>query len=158
MRWLKRIGWALFIVVGLIQLVPYGRDHTNPPVVAEPAWDSPATRALAKRACFDCHSHDTVWPWYAAIAPVSWAVQHHVDDGREHLNFSRWDRPQKHADEMGEVVREGEMPMPMYLPLHPEARLTDGEKDALVRGLEKLAPPGGAKRADDDGDEHDDDD
>ena len=55
----------------VIQLLPYGRDHTNPPVVAEPLWDSPQTRALAKRACFDCHSNETIWPWYTNVAPVS---------------------------------------------------------------------------------------
>jgi hypothetical protein len=71
---LSCVGIILLILVGgflLIQLVPYGRAHANPPVVKEPAWDSPTTRALAKRACFDCHSNETVWPWYTNVAPVS---------------------------------------------------------------------------------------
>ena len=69
--WLLR-GFVIVIVGFLaIQLVPYGRTHTNPPVTAEPAWDSPQTRALAVRACFDCHSNETVWPWYTSIAPIS---------------------------------------------------------------------------------------
>ena len=73
-------GFVVLVVVlfGLIQLVPVQR--TNPPVVAEPPWDSPETRALAVRACFDCHSNETVWPWYAYVAPVSWLVAHDTDE------------------------------------------------------------------------------
>ena len=67
----KYVKWFLAAVV-VMQLVPYGRDHSNPPVTAEPNWDSPETRALFKRACFDCHSNETVWPWYAYVAPFSW--------------------------------------------------------------------------------------
>jgi mono/diheme cytochrome c family protein len=69
-----------------IQLVPYGRAHTNPPIAGEPAWDAPATRALAKQACFDCHSHETEWPAYASIAPVSWLVQHDARLGAADLD------------------------------------------------------------------------
>jgi hypothetical protein len=65
-------------VAVLIQLVPFGRDHTNPVVTAEPRWDSPVTRELADRACFDCHSNETEWPWYAGVAPVSWLVYRDV--------------------------------------------------------------------------------
>ena len=61
-------------VLLIIQFVPYGRDHTNPPVIAEPAWDSPQTRALFFRACADCHSNETKWPWYSTIAPASWLI------------------------------------------------------------------------------------
>ena len=66
---------AMLGLLCLAQLVPYGRAHTNPPVVREPSWDSPRTRELAVRACFDCHSHETRWPWYSNVAPVSWLVQ-----------------------------------------------------------------------------------
>ncbi|MCB9892964.1 MAG: heme-binding domain-containing protein [Planctomycetes bacterium] len=135
-RLLKPILLGTVALAAAIQLVPYGRDHTNPPVVAEPQWDSAETRDLAKRACFDCHSNETVWPWYSNVAPVSWLVQHDVDEGREHLNFSEWNRKQKHADDAAEEVREGEMPLAVYLPAHPEARLTDAEKQALIKGLE----------------------
>lgn len=128
------LGLAAFFV--LIQLVPFGRDHTNPPVTGEPAWDFPETKALFDRACADCHSHGTVWPWYASVAPVSWLVQHDVDEGREHFNVSAWGSQKKNkGDEAAEEVREGEMPPFVYLPTHPEARLTDGEKAALVKGL-----------------------
>ncbi len=120
----------------VMQLVPYGRDHSNPAVAAEPKWDSTATRDLAKRACFDCHSNETQWPWYSHVAPVSWLVQRDVNEGRSKLNFSEWNRPQKHGAEAAKEVREGEMPMWIYLPTHPEARLTDAEKQALIQGLE----------------------
>lgn len=135
----KMVGIAAAVVVlGLvgIQLVPYGRDHTNPPVTGEPSWDSPRTRELAERACFDCHSNETVWPAYASVAPFSWLVQDHVDEGREKLNFSEFDRPQEEAHEASEVVAEGEMPIWNYVWLHPEASLTDAERQELVTGLQ----------------------
>ena len=136
---MKRIlRWACLVLVGLFvlaQAVPYGRDHSNPPVRQEPQWDSPETRALAARACFDCHSNESEWPWYSNVAPVSWLVQRDVDEGREHLNFSEWDRPQDHADDAAGQVEEGEMPPWFYLPLHADARLSDAEREALVKGL-----------------------
>ena len=68
----KRVKYVLLILFAallLIQAVPYGRNHNNPPVNREPGWDSPNTRAITKRACFDCHSNETIWPWYTWIAP-----------------------------------------------------------------------------------------
>lgn len=135
-RWLRRSILALVIALLAIQLVPYGRDHHNPPPVREPEWDRAETRELARRACFDCHSHETRWPWYASVAPVSWLVQRDVDEGRRELNFSRWDRPQKEAHEAAESVEKDEMPLWFYTPLHPEAKLTPAEKDDLARGLQ----------------------
>lgn len=129
---------ALIGLFLLIQLVPYGRNHANPPVIAEPQWANPETRALAQQACFDCHSNETVWPWYSNIAPVSWLVQRDVDEGREKLNFSEWNRGFEEADEIGEVVAEGEMPPPVFLITHPAARLSAEERQALVRGLESI--------------------
>jgi hypothetical protein len=126
---------ALVVFFGLIQLVPYGRDHTNPPVLREPAWDSPQTRALVARACFDCHSNETVWPWYSHIAPASWLLQRDVEKGRDQVNFSEWDRGEQEVDDAVEVIQEGEMPPWFYLPLHPEARLSGQEKAALIQGL-----------------------
>lgn len=155
---------ALIAAAGflLIQVVPYGRDHFNPAVLAEPNWDSPQTRELAQRACFDCHSNETTWPWYASIAPVSWLVQRDVDRGRIHLNFSDWN--QSHAEhgheghepgEIGEIVSNGEMPPTTYLLQHPEARLTDAERVALAEGLLLTAvqspTTGGDDHATDDG-------
>lgn len=135
---------ASLTLLGLVlvaQLVPYGRDHSNPPVVAEPTWDSSTTRALAVRACFDCHSNETRWPWYSHVAPLSWLVQNHVDEGRRDLNFSEWHRGNFEADEAAETVRDREMPPPSYLVLHPEARLTDAEREQLARGLDASLVP-----------------
>lgn len=128
---------GVVVVFALLQLIPYGHDHSNPAVVAEPQWDSPQTRELAARACFDCHSNETRWPWYSDVAPVSWLIQHDVQDGRRQLNFSEWNQPQCAAHEVGEVIGEGEMPPWFYLPLHPSANLTPAEKQALVAGLQK---------------------
>ena len=132
-------GIAIVAIFLLIQLVPYGRDHNNPLVVQDPNWDSPQTRALAKRACFDCHSNETVWPWYSNIAPVSWLVYRDTVEGREFLNFSEWGsgRSREATEEAPEIVLEGEMPPVQYLPTHPDARLTDAEKQALAAGLLK---------------------
>ncbi len=128
------------IVFLLIQLIPYGKDHTNPPVTGEPAWDSPQTRELAKRACFDCHSNETVYPWYSNVAPVSWLVMRDIEEGRGRLNFSEWEagskRAQRANSEVGEVISNGEMPLPIYLLQHPEAKLSEAEKQALIEGLE----------------------
>lgn len=133
-RTVAAIAFAGLIV---IQVVPYGRRHSNPPVVAEPSWD-PDTRALAERACFDCHSNQTRWPWYSDLAPVSWFVQHHVEEGREELNFSEWTRGGA-TDELAEVVREGEMPPRSYTLMHPSARLSAAEQAKLAHGLDALA-------------------
>ena len=135
----RLVGKGLLAIAGLIlaiQVVPYGRNHSNPPGRIEPAWDRPETRELARRACFDCHSNETVWPGYAQVAPVSWLIQHDVDEGRQKLNFSEWQRPQEEAKEAAESVREGEMPPRMYILLHPEAKLNPNERSVLIRGLE----------------------
>ena len=130
---------ALLTIVGLavlIQFVPYGREHTNPEVVSEPRWDSPRTRELFMRACGDCHSNETKWPWYSGIAPISWLVAYDVDEGREHFNVSMWGvQEENEGEEAAEEVREGEMPPWVYLLAHPEARLDEAEKRELIEGL-----------------------
>ena len=98
-KWWSRIGLRIVGTLLAIQVVPYGREHANPPVTAEPTWDAPETRTLAKRACFHCHSNDTERPVYASIAPASWLVQRDVNEGRAVLNFSEWWRPQEEAKE-----------------------------------------------------------
>jgi hypothetical protein len=131
---------VLGVLIPALQFVPYGRDHENPTVVREPAWDSPQTRYLAKRACFDCHSNETVWPWYANIAPASWLVTFDVREGRHHLNFSDWRQGQREGEDISkvrEVVEEGEMPPMRYRLMHAEARLSSWQKTLLVRGLAK---------------------
>jgi len=146
---LRLLPWSLLGLVALfavIQAVPYGRQHTNPPARIEPTWDSPQTRALAVRACYDCHSNETVWPWYSSVAPVSWLVQSDVDRGREEMNFSTWDRPPKEPGESAEKVLEGEMPMWYYTAAQPKAALTVEETQALIHGLEATLGTGGGAR------------
>ena len=139
----KIIIWVVIAMVllgMLIQLVPLPGRGNNPPVTAEPKWDSPQTRALAQRACFDCHSNETVWPWYSYVAPISWLVYHDTMDGRSRLNFSEWNNPQRGADEIPGIIQEGEMPPMIYLPMHPSAQLTSAEKQQLVNGLMNSLP------------------
>ena len=136
-RWWTWAGVGLLGALLVIQVVPYGRDHTNPPVTSEPTWDSPATRALAKQACFDCHSNETEWPAYAQVAPVSWLVQHDVEEGRAVLNFSEWQRAQEEAAEAPEELLEGEMPPAAYRLMHGHARLSAADRDRLAAGLAK---------------------
>lgn len=124
---------VLFLV---IQLVPYGRDHTNPPPGKEPAWNVPQTRELVVRACYNCHSDETRWPWYSHIAPFSWLIESDVNGGRHRLNFTQWERPQRNARKAAREVREGDMPPWYYLPMHPKARLSAAERRALIQGLQ----------------------
>ncbi|MCC7370271.1 MAG: heme-binding domain-containing protein [Chloroflexi bacterium] len=129
------VGVLVVVFVGL-QLVPFGRPTTDPPVRREPNWDSPRTRELAVRACFDCHSNQVRYPWYSYVAPVSWLIAHDIEEARLKMNFSEWDLPQREAMEFREQIEKGQMPLPIYLPLHPEARLSDAEKQELLKGLD----------------------
>ncbi|MCB9497553.1 MAG: heme-binding domain-containing protein [Fibrobacteria bacterium] len=132
---------ALAIAAGLaLAAQAFRPDRTNPAVVAEPSWDSPRTRALAQRACFDCHSHETIWPWYSNLAPASWLVAHHVEEGREHLNFSAIDGSEN-VRKMIKEIRSHDMPTPDYRLMHASARLTEAERDSLVAGLERTFAP-----------------
>jgi hypothetical protein len=138
----KFVKWGAIAIIAvflLIQLVPYGRNHSNPPVQSEPNWDSPDTRALAKTACFDCHSNETNWGrWYESVAPASWLVQRDVEEGRQWLNFSEWDQGGKprEMEEIGESLQNGWMPPSQYLILHPEAKLTQEQINALSTGFQ----------------------
>lgn len=124
------------LVFVLIQLVPYGRNHNNPPVVAEPQWDSPQTRQLVKDHCFQCHSNETSWPWYTNIAPGSWLIARDVEEGRAQFNFSDWNNHPAELDELIENIQSGEMPPVQYWIFHPESRLTEQQKQDLIHGLE----------------------
>jgi hypothetical protein len=129
---------ALVLVFGAIQLVPYGRDHSNPPVTQEAPWQNEQAEAIARKACYDCHSNETEWPWYSWVAPFSWLNQRDVDTGREELNFSEWDTYAGSGGEAIEVVQEGEMPPWFYWIIHWSARLDDKEKQTLTDGLGQL--------------------
>lgn len=150
---------ATIVVFGLIQLVPYGNDHTNPPVIAEPEWATPETRDLMVRACFGCHSNEVMYPSYADIAPISWTIQSHINEGREKVNYSEFGVKRGRFDDTIEVIREGSMP-PFYYTMfgrHPEAKLTQEEKATLIAGL-AATPELGDGGLGGDGDRHGDDD
>jgi len=139
LRTLKYLGVGLASIVGvflLMQIVPYGRTHSNPRTIVEPAWDSPRTRELAVRACFDCHSNHTRWPWYSNLAPFSWAVQFDVETARSVINFSEWNRRYALSVYAGRRTSTGMMPPYKYRMAHPEANLTPAEQAELARGLE----------------------
>lgn len=128
-----KIAAALAGALLLAQLVPVSR--TNPQVQEEmPA--PPEVRQLLKRSCYDCHSHETRWPWYSHVAPMSWLLAYDVAEGREHLNFSTWnaydekDR-RENLEEALEEVEEGNMPMTPYLWLHRDAVLSDADRALL---------------------------
>ncbi len=148
------IGSVLSLLGALIfiQVIPVG-SRDNPPVVMEPNWDSLDTRLLAQRACFDCHSNETVWPWYSYVAPVSWMVVKDVHEGRRVFNFSEWTAEQQAAsqpEEAVELVSKNLMPLPYYIILHPEADLTSLEKGQLINGLiATLTQSGKALQAED---------
>lgn len=126
---------VLLVVFAGIQFVPVSR--TNPPVVAD-FNGPPEVKAVLKRSCYDCHSNETRWPWYAYVAPVSWLVAGDVEEAREHLNFSAWGRLSAKErldlrEECYEEVAKGNMPLGTYLWLHPDARLSDADKEVLRR-------------------------
>ena len=127
----------LFVAVAflLIQLVPV--ERTNPPVTAEVEASDPVMEAL-RNACYDCHSNETRWPWYSRVAPVSWRISQHVRMGRRNLNFSEWQgmSAEDRADAMEEIweeVERGSMPLSDYLSMHPEAVLTESQRETLRR-------------------------
>jgi cytochrome c551/c552 len=130
--------FAIPIVLCLcIQLIPVWLAQNNPPVLAEPRWDNLQTRALAKRACFDCHSNETVWPAYARVAPASWLATLDTMRGRRHLNFSEWGQAKgERRREVAEVISEGSTPPALSVMLHPEAKLSPSEKSQLIKGLQ----------------------
>jgi len=133
--WVMGSGAVLAIAA---QFLPYGLDHTDPPVGREPTWPDRATRELAAGACFDCHSNETDWPWYSNVAPVRWFLTRDVSRGRKALNFSEW----QHDDQAlgaAESVENGAMPPVRYRLMHSTARLSDQERTDLARGLRSIA-------------------
>lgn len=130
-----RLGLAAAVLVAaLIQLVPSHRD--NPPVETEIAA-APPVRAVLRRACYDCHSNETVWPWYARVAPVSWLLERDVREGRREVNFSTWNRNDAKRQarkwkEIREEIEKGKMPPWSYTAVHGEARLSEADRQALL--------------------------
>lgn len=130
----SKILIVLIVLFVLIQFYPYGRDHNNPEVTYKIKWDSDFTKETFFNACADCHSNETKWPWYSSVAPVSWLIQSDVDNGRKHFNISI---PEglREANEAYEEVEKGKMPLAVYLPMHPEAKLNEEQKTKFIEGL-----------------------
>jgi hypothetical protein len=146
-KWVVR----LLVIGGLgflaMQLLPLGRID-DPPVTQDAPWPNEQARSLAVAACYDCHSNETDVRWFDRIAPASWLVKQHVDEGRSTLNFSTWDRPQpSDEDDWHDAVEHGDMPLRSYTLLHPDARLTDAEREVLVDALRRLEGDGGGDRS-----------
>lgn len=140
----KKIPLALFglatVTFLAIQLVPV--ERTNPPVTADIAAPK-AVKSILRESCYDCHSNETVWPWYSRIAPVSWLVTRDVSKGRQHLNFSNWEGQSPNdkveaAEEILEEISEGKMPMPIYVAMHSSARLTPEKSATLAAWIESF--------------------
>ena len=124
----------MVIFLALAQFVRI--DRTNPPVESD--VPAPAeVKAALRAACYDCHSNETVWPWYSRVAPASWLLQYDVNEGREELNLSTWQRydprqQQKKLKETVETLNSGEMPPWYYAIMHPGARLADRDRRGIV--------------------------
>jgi len=99
---------------------------------------------MLRTSCYDCHSNETVYPWYSYVSPVKFLISKDTKDGRKHLNFSEWKNYSKAdkleaLDDIGEEVEEGEMPMKIYPITHPNAKLNDSDREALVLWAEEFA-------------------
>lgn len=133
-------GWKTFlglVALALVVMQLFPVERSNPPEMGPLAIHDPVVADIVDRACADCHTHSTTWPWYSRVAPVSWWLSNHVEEGREHLNFSVWagqeaSRQDHKLEEVVEYVEDREMPLRSYMLGHPEARITDAERQALV--------------------------
>ncbi|MFO1011754.1 MAG: heme-binding domain-containing protein [Planctomycetota bacterium] len=139
-RLLKRLALSLLVLFGLIQLYPVHRE--NPPV-ATGLQAAPEVQAVLRRACYDCHSNETVWPWYSYVAPVSWLVTHDVEEGRRELNFSIWGEYSStkrisKASSAIEEIEEGRMPLAPYLVLHSDAKLSPADVAVLKQWADSI--------------------
>jgi len=133
-RQLLRAALACILVLGAIQLIPVHR--TNPPVVSEVDAPEPVM-AILHRACWDCHSNETRWPWYSHVAPVSWMVASHVNRGRGDLNFSEWPILDFEAQDLSfgdirEQITKRKMPLHSYTWIHHDARLDRADRDRIL--------------------------
>jgi cytochrome c551/c552 len=139
--WVKRVGIGAIVVLAVIQL--YRPAKTNPPIdpkkeIGANMTVDPQAAAFLKRACYDCHSNHTVWPWYSNVAPVSWLVTSDVNDGRRRMNMSDWssyppDKRSKFLDGMCKRVTRGNMPLWFYKPMHPKSWVSKADAEDLCR-------------------------
>ena len=131
--YVKFIVIVLVVLLVVIQFIPVSK--TNPPVTGEIIAPEPVMKVF-KTSCYDCHSNEVVWPWYSNVAPVSWLVAYDVNEARDHFNFSQWqsydsDDKQDNIEEIWEEVEEDHMPLWYYLILHPEAKLSEQDKEII---------------------------
>ena len=137
---LLRTALGMLVVFGLLQLVPYGWSHPNPPVTQAAVWPDAESEALARAACYDCHSNETEWPAYSYVAPMSWLVRRDIERGREELNLSELDQDGGHElDDAAETIQEGSMPPRQYELLHPAARLSAEEEQRLIAAFDQIS-------------------
>lgn len=139
-RALRLLATTVVVLLIGIQFVPV--ERTNPTVTAPPAAPAEVDEIL-RTACYDCHSNETIWPWYSYVAPVSWFVANHVEHGRGDLNFSEWtdlpaDRRDHKLEELVEMVENGSMPLSSYTRIHKKANLSAGEANALIEWARDL--------------------
>lgn len=123
-----------FILLQLVGLVVPSLARTNPPVTYQVKWDSPEIEQMMRKACYDCHSNETVWPWYSYIAPASWFIVNHVNEGRENLNFSTG-QGELEAEDLIRQIERDRMPPANYRSMHPEANLSESDKLTLIQGI-----------------------
>jgi hypothetical protein len=133
--------FLLVLVIGLIVIQFFRPNFVNPPIIQAETLESSVAvpenvAAILNRSCADCHTNQTVYPWYANLQPSGWFLAHHIEDGRRHLNFSTWNtsdekRKKRKLGEICEQVETREMPLPSYLWIHGDAKLTDEEIKTL---------------------------
>lgn len=144
----KKLTWVfvvLAVTFGLLQFT--NPPRTNPPVVNDMVATTappPPVAARLHTACYDCHSHETKWPWYSRIAPMSWLIAGDVNEGRKNLNLSDWptnqpERAVRRLENMSEVIGDREMPPKKYTVIHADARLTDAARKELTDWLDAEA-------------------
>ncbi len=142
----RKLKW-IALVTGFALLQLTNPPRTNPPVIHDLMASSatpPQVAAMLHAACYDCHSSETLWPWYSHIAPMSWLIASDVKEGREHLNLSDWpnDNPMRAAkrlENMSDEISSGEMPLPKYTKIHADARLTQIQRKELSDWLDAEA-------------------
>lgn len=135
-KWVKRLGWLFVAIFVGMQVVPI--NGRSPVVDPKKALHPPVeVEAILRVSCYDCHSDETRWPWYTYVAPISWWLMSHVHEGRENMNFSHWGdlTANKQADMLGDIANQiatGDMPLPAYLIVHHDARLTPAQIKILT--------------------------
>jgi len=150
MKTFKKIVYWSLIILALIQFIPV--DRTLKPINQKEnfvvVFNTPKNvEQILEKACYDCHSNETVYPKYAYVAPISWSIQHHINEGREHLNFSEWgkfnqDLKKNMLENSARSVKDYSMPFPGYISQHPKANLTKAERVLLVDYFEGILKSG----------------